>query len=152
MDPTLSGFQYFITNVMGIDAQYLPMTAPVIKFAFNFSMNYALPALRGLPNFDPSEPNLFAVAVYNLAGHFLVTFAQDTPPSTYFADLRKKYGLNTFTGGVVSSTSDNGTSESMDMADFIKGLLPQDLALLKTPWGQIYLGLAANYGSIWGLT
>jgi len=102
---------------------------------------------------DPGYPSYYAWAVYNLAGHFLIMFAQDTPPSTYFADLRDKYGMNTFVPGVIQASHDQGTGQAFIVPDFVKNMTLADLGYLKTPWGRFYMGLAQAYGpTIWGLT
>lgn len=102
---------------------------------------------------DVDYPSYYAWMVYNLAGHFLIMFAQDTPPSTYFQDLRDKYGMNSFTPGVIQASHDQGTGQAFIVPDFVKNMTLADLGYLKTPWGRFYMGLAQAYGpTIWGLT
>jgi hypothetical protein len=75
------------------------------------------------------------------------------PWNHYWSDLRAKYGLDSFVLGVIQSSADQGTSQSLLVPDWVKNLTMFDLALLKTPWGRRYLGLAQAYGpTIWGLT
>lgn len=154
MDPTLAGFQAFITSVMGIPPSALPLTAPVVAFSFNLAMNLVNTALTCMPNFDPTQPTIYATAVYNLAGDTLVNVAPDqpAPAEPYFAPLRASFGINSFTAGVITSTSDQATSEGMEVPDFVKGLTIANLQNLKTPWGRQYLAIAQSYGSLWGLT
>ena len=157
MNPTIAGFMLFITNVMGINATQLPANSPVIPFVYNLSMNTVNSSLTQVPNFDPSQPTIYAVAVYNLAADLLLNFAPNNPAasppdSTYFTDNRAKMGLNSFVGGVISSTSDNSTSESLSTPDWTTGLTIDQLSNLNTPYGRVYLGIAMKYGALWGLT
>ena len=57
---------------------------------------------------------------YNLGGAFLVEFAQDTPPSTYWTDLRASLGINSATFGMMQSAHDQGTSSVLYIPDVIK--------------------------------
>ena len=155
MDPTIAGFQWFITNIMGITSAQLPSTASVIAFAYNLAYNTVNPALACMPNANTAEPTIYATAVYNLAADMLINFAPDSagpPPSTYFADLRKSFGCNSFVGGVINSTSDEGTSQGMVVPDFAQTLTVAQVQNLKTPYGRMYLGIAAGYGPLWGLS
>jgi len=152
MNPTLAGFILFIQNVMGITTTNLSPTAPVIAFAYNLAYNTVNAALAGVPNNDPTQPTIYATAIYNLAGDYLINFAQDTPPATYFADLRTGFGLNSFTAGVISSTSDESTSESMTTPKAFDELTIGNLQNLKTPYGRMYLSIAQSYGTLWGLS
>ena len=153
--PTLAGFGWFITNIMGINAIYLPVDAPVIGWSLAVALDIVNPALRGIGNCVPGLPatNIYTVAVYNLAGSTLVNLAPDEEGRTYFAKLREKLGIDEFTPGVVSSTGDSSTSESLLNPDFMKGLTLANLAQLKDPWGRAYLQIAQRAGpTIWGLS
>jgi hypothetical protein len=157
MDPTLAGFQTFITNVMGISSGNLSPTNPVIAFVYNLAVNMVNPAIDHLPNSDPTQPTMYAVAVYNYAGDALIQLAQDTapsftPPVSYFVGLRQSYGLNSLPTGMVSSTGDQGTNSSYVVPDFAATLQIMDLQQMKTPYGRMYLSIAQNYGSLWGLS
>lgn len=163
LQPTLAGFWLFIRNVMRIDADKLPDDSTYPGWAFNISKMIVLRALMVVPSPDPAYPNLYALAVYNLAGDRLVNFAPDVqdapivegsdPPLPYFAWLRSKLGLNSFVPGVIQSSSDNGTSQSLVVPKAMENLTFFDLQTLKTPWGQTYMGYAQSYGStIWGIS
>jgi len=95
---------------------------------------------------------IYKLAVYNLAGSNLLNFAQDTPPSTYFADIRKQLNISGFVSGIVQSASDVSTSESMLIPDFFKELTLADLQYTKDPYGRQYLAFAQRFGSLWGLS
>ena len=152
MDPTLAGFMAFITGVMGINTTVLPANSAIIPYVYNMALNTVNVALAGVPNVDPTQPSIYAVAVYNLAGDYLVNFAPDQSAQTYFADLRKSFGVNSFVSVVINSTSDEGTSESMTVPKAFDELTIGNLQNLKTPWGRVYLGIAQSYGTLWGLS
>lgn len=155
MNPTLAGFLAFISGVMGISTAQLPSNAPIIPFVYNLAVNTVNPALALMSNADTTQPTLYATAIYNLAGDLLIQLAPDQtgpPPSTYFAGLRTNFGCNSFVGGVINSTSDNSTSEGMELPEFVKGLTIGQLQNLKTPYGRAYLAIAQGYGTLWGLS
>ena len=153
MEPTLGGFIGFITNVMGISATYLPSDSPIISYVFNFALNYVNQALQAIPNANTGMWSPYAMEVYNLAGDRLVNFAQDQVGQTFFQTMRTNLGLNSFVGGVISATADNGTSQSMVVPEAMETLTFSDLSTLKTPWGRQYLGMAQDYGAgPWGIS
>lgn len=99
------------------------------------------------------SPRIYTLAVYNLAADRLINFALDIPDQTYFKDLRCRLRVEDRTPGVVSSTSDEGTSSSYLNPEFMETLTLQDLQTLKTPYGRQYMAFAQMYGrTIWGLT
>lgn len=155
--PTLSGFQTFITNMMGIDPLYLPSTEPVIPMAYQVALTIVNPSLACVPS--PTQPGLspipsiYALAVYNLGGSNLINFAQDQPDRTYFADLRASFGSNKFAPGVTSGSSDQGSAVSLLNPEFMRGLTLANLQQLKDPYGRQYLMFAQLAGpTIWGLS
>ena len=152
MDPTLAGFQCFIANVMKVPSTALSMSDPVIAFAFNLAMNIVNPQLRCASNNDPNQPNIYAVAVYNLAADFLVNNAQDSGASTFFADLRTTLNLNAPVTGVLTSTSDTGSAASYYVPESLQNLTIGQLQAMRTPWGRTYLSVAQSVGSLWGLS
>ena len=96
--PTLAGFNTFVYNVMGISPLYLPTNSPIIGYAFTVAMAIVSPTLGAAAyHCQPgSQWSIYALAVYNLGGSNLINFAQDQPQRTYFADLRKTYGIAKF--------------------------------------------------------
>lgn len=153
MDPTEAGFLAFIRNVMRIPTGALPDNEYIIGYAYNYAIMIVNQVLQIVGSPNPAYPTYYAIAVYNLAGDTLVNYAPDQPGSTYFADLRAALKLDSFVAGVVSSSSDNATSQSLELPDFFKNLTLDELQLLKTPWGRRYLGLAQAYGPAgWGIT
>lgn len=151
--PTLAGFIAWIRAIMRVDTSLLPDDSPYIPFALNVSMNTVNIGLCRVPNFNRALPSIYELAVYNLGGDRLANYAPDQSGKTFFADLRASLNLLSFVGGVIQSTSDVSTSESMVVPDAFKNLTIGDLSNLKTPWGAAYLAFAQDYGpSVWGLT
>lgn len=158
--PTLAGYILFIRGVMGINTTVLPDASPAIEFSYVVAQDWASRQLRRVRSSSPLFPSLYALAVYNLAGDRLVNYAADvdnTPVEggdlPYFANLRATYKLNAFVGGVVNSTSDEGTSVGLTVPEAMSGLTFDNLQRMKTPWGREYLGIAQSLGpSVWGLS
>lgn len=146
MGPTAAGFLTFVRDGMGIPESALPDDSIWLGYAYNVALE--------LVNLDLAcvAPTVYTLAVYNLAGSNLINFAQDVPPSTFFADLRAQWNINSFVSGVVSSVSDVSTSTSLVVPDFFKDLSLADLQYLKDPYGRQYLIFAQRYGSLWGLS
>ena len=144
--PNLADFTAFLRNVAGFSATVLPDDSAVIVMALRVAVDVVNPALNVIPD-------IYTLAVYNLGADNVVRFSQDQPGQTFFADLRASLKLNSFSSGVTSSASDEGTSESYLNPDFMKTLTLQDLQNLQTPWGRQYLIFAQMYGpGMWGLT
>lgn len=153
MDPTVQGFEEWLENVVQVPATDFP-TADYVQYGFDQGMNLALSDLKAIPS-RPTSPSLYATAVYNLGMHTLVLTCPDDPgppPQTFWSNLRTQYNTNSFTAGVVSGASDQGTSESITVLNFFQQLNMMDLGLLQTPWGRAYMQIAGSWGDIWGLT
>lgn len=144
--PSQADFQTFLTNVVGIAVEYLPVGSPSIGYAYSYAYSVVLPLLAYIPG------NLYSLAIYNLAADALINYAQDQPGRSFFSDLRKSLGISIFVPGVTGSSSDGGTSNSRVTPDFMEGLTMMDLQNMKTPYGRQYLAIAQQYGSIWGLS
>lgn len=144
--PNLTDFTTFIQNVMGISTTYLPANSPYITYAFNNAMLIVNTDLAAAPS------PFYSLAVYNLGGDNLVNFAPDQTGQTFFADLRKSLNITAFVPGVISSSSDEGTSQSLAVPEGLQNLSLLDLQNLKTPWGRQYLAYAQMYGPLWGLS
>ena len=142
-----ASYVWFIRNVMGIDTIVLPDDSPIIAYTLEIAVTTVNQVLACV------VPPLYEQALNNLAGDFLINWAQDQTGQTFFADLRKAYSINNFAAGVVQSTSDEGTSVGLLVPEWAKNLTIANLGNLKTPFGRTYLGIAQAYGStIWGLT
>lgn len=150
---TLAGFILFIRNVMGISVEVLPDDAPVICVAFEVALAIVFRALK-------IEPLIYELAVYNLAGSNLISYAQDAPGAPvykdgmkFFAALRKEWNTNGFVSGVISETHDESTGTSLVVQQAAQNFTLANLQQLKDPYGRAYLAFAQSYGpSIWGLT
>ena len=151
--PSLAGFWTFIRDVMKITVAQLPNDSTYPGWAYNISLMIVNRGLMAVPSPDPAYPNLYALAVYNLAADRLVNFAQDQTGYTVFQDLRKSCNLDGFVSGVIQSTSDESTSSSFVVPKQLEELTIFDLQTIKTPWGRTYMGFAQMAGpTIWGLT
>jgi hypothetical protein len=145
---------------MGVPVSALPTNSPALAFAYDFAIAIVNPALAG-QSWGPCYPGsfysgpLYTAAVYNLGGDNLINYAPDTgttTPPTYWAMLRAQFKINAFVAGVISSTSDQSTSESLEVIEAAKTFLLSDLQNLKTPYGRAYLAIAMRFGSLWGLS
>lgn len=159
--PTLAGFtSFFIPSIMGIPTQYLPSSAPVIPWVYDLSIATVSQVFTGVPSWqNPQTELIYTQMVYNLAGHYLISFAPDVQPPLvymdglgYFAYLRKDFGLNNFVAGVVQSAYDETTGNTLVVPEGLKNLTVNDLSLLKTPWGRQYFGTASAWNRPWGIS
>jgi hypothetical protein len=150
-DPTYNGFVWFVEYVMAVPSNDMPSAAQ-LQWAYNQAVNLAYSNLAGVPS-QPGTPSIYTMAVYNLGAAFLVEFATDTPPSTYWSDLRTQLGINSFVPGLINSAHDQGTGEGMAIPpNILNGLSLLDMQLLKSPWGQAYLQIAGQWGPIWDIS
>ena len=146
MEPTQAGFLAWVRSVMGVTTAQLPDTSPAIYYAFTVAMALVNPQIL------LASPIMYELAVYNLGGDNLINWAQDTPPSTFFVDQRKAYNTFNFIGGTISSSSDEGTSDSIATVDALTKLTVGQLQNLKTPWGRQYISIAMSVGTNWGIS
>ena len=151
--PTQAGFLNFIRTYMVISTTVLPDNSDAISTAYQIAIEIANLLMNCV------SPVIYTVMVYNLAGATLIEIAPDVQPPvvykdglSYFEYWRGQFGLTSFVGGTIASTSDEGTSESLNVPDNLKQLTLADLSLLKTPWGRVYLSYAEKYGTIVGLS
>jgi uncharacterized protein YciU (UPF0263 family) len=144
--PTQSGFLAWVRSAMGITTAELPDTSVFIGYAYDVALEIVNPALQ------VASPLIYTLAVYNLGGDNLINFAQDVPPSTFFTDARKSFGIGNFVAGVVTNSSDNGTSSGLTTPEAFKMFTLGNLQNLKTPYGRQYLAFAQDYGTLWGLS
>ena len=147
--PNTTDYLALIRGIMGIPLAALPDDALVIQYSFDASISGANLAFNALAM---GQSTVYANAVYNLAGDMLINFANDQDGRTYFKDLRTRFNINNFQPGVISSSSDTGTSTSLLNPEFMKTLTLSDLQNLKTPFGRQYLMIAQAQGTLWGLS
>ncbi|WP_337049963.1 hypothetical protein [Serratia fonticola] len=147
LTPTLPGFVVFVRNFMGITPGDLPDDSPFIELAFESAREFmaVYPCFSGIAL-------LYTQAVYNLGGTYLLRWADDTPPSTYFDDKRDKYGMNAFRAGVLTSSSDESTSQSMAVGQAMSNLTLADLQMAQDPYGRHALAFLMELGDIWGIS
>jgi hypothetical protein len=148
--PNFVDFQTWVQYMMGVPADAMPDVI-TLEMAFDESLNLALPDLATIP-FQPGTPSLYALAVYNLAAAILVDIAQDIPPSTYWSDLRNRFNVTNFSYSIITGSSDQGTSKSSMVPNFIQEMGPLDFWLMQTPWGRQYIMIAGAWGAIWGIS
>ena len=154
--PTEAGFSEWVYGVMGVPVMYLPTSSPSIGYAYNTAYATVNPSFQCVPG------PIYLQMVYNLAGHLLATWAPDVPGLTYimienvpygfFQYIRKQNNMLGFTTGIVSSSSDEGSSVSMVVPHQAENLTISQLQLTTTVWGRTYLGYAQDYGTNWGLS
>jgi hypothetical protein len=165
--PNLAGFQWFLANVVAIDTDNLPPSAPVVTFAFNVALGIVNPqlCLVGIPNQQdsPYTKSQYDLAVYNLAADLVINWAVDPPGAptatlpdgtqlSFFERLRYRWGIGNAHFGVVASINDVSTSTNIEVIEAAKTFTLGNLQNLKTPYGRTYLAIAQSYGTLWGLS
>lgn len=123
-----------------ISDQTLDVYTPQLLWAFQYAFDHCLSGNGCIP------ASTYVPALYNLGMHQLLKIGQDQGGQTFFADMRSQYKLLNFTGGVVTSASDQNTASTVTVPDLFKNLNLSNLDLLKTPWGREYMGYAMNFG------
>jgi len=145
--PTLDGYIRFVRGVMGVPDTAISDDNPTLECCFQSALEL-IPKQLGLE----CLPIIYTNTVYNAGGSLLLRYAIDTPPSTYFADLRKTLGLNNAVYGLVNSAADQGTSGSMTISDALSNLSLADLMLMQDPYGRAAVAVLMEMGSLWGYT
>jgi hypothetical protein len=144
MGPTLAGFLEFIRNVVGISTDNLPDASPIIPVAYNVAVEIVNLGLK------KASPTLYVLAVYNLATDNIINYAPNpvSPPGVvdYFSALRTKWHIEQFVSGVIQSSSDESTSNSLVVQEAAKMFTLGNLQNLKTPYGRRYLSIAQSMG------
>ena len=135
---------------MGIDTDVLPDDASVIPMALSVALAIVNTNLLCVPPgpMVPGVPptSIYTLAVYNLGGSNIINYAQDIDPSTYFADLRKKWNTYGFVSGVISASNDETTGNTMVVQEAAKNFTLANLQQLKDPYGRQYLAFAQSAG------
>lgn len=139
-------FLAFVRSPVKIPALILPDDDPAIEFAYDMSVDTVGLALLRV------SPGMYKRAVYNLGVDILINVAQDQDGRNEFKKKREEYKISGFVPGVISSTSNAGTAESLLNPEMFKTFLMSDLQNLKTPWGRAYLSIAVNAGTAWGIS
>ena len=136
---TLSGTVSPIPSTTLSDVN-LSVYTPSLLWALQYAVDHCLKGSGFIP------VSTYLLAAYNLGMHQLLKIATDIPGQTFFSGAREQYKLLSFTGGVISSASDQNTASTIAVPDLLKDLNLSNLDLLKTPWGREYLGYAMNFG------
>lgn len=144
--PNTTDLYTFVTTVAGVPTAALPSSSAYLAWSLSYAEEQTLLVLRAIGQ------DYYCFAVYLLATSFLINWCPDQPGQTFFVALRKTWNISGFVGGIISSTADQGTSESMDMPDFIKGLTLMNLNQLKDPFGRQYLSMTQEVGNVWGIS
>ncbi|HED3095536.1 hypothetical protein [Citrobacter freundii] len=145
--PTLDGFIRFVRGVMGVPDTAISDDDPTFQCCFQSALEL-IPKQLGLE----CLPIIYTNTVYNAGGSLLLRYAIDTPPNTYFTDLRKKLGLNKAVYGLVNSAADQGTSGSMNISDALSNLTLADLMMMQDPYGLAAIAVLMEMGTLWGYT
>jgi hypothetical protein len=150
--PTLEGYVQFCQTVVGIPTAVLPSDS------IQYSISYEI-ALELVPYeyMVQMSPQIATLCVYYWGASVLINYGVDNPNAeppnnTFFADARKGYGVNNFVAGVITSASDQGTSESMAVGQGLQNLTLTDLERMKDPYGRQALAWMQSIGTLWGLS
>lgn len=156
--PNLPDYVDFVHNTMVISPLIIPSSSPYLGYA----LNQALGIIIGMPSWCPPQaaslPGYsgdigYVLAVYNCAGHIQLSITPDQPMRTTLEELRGKFKLNNPYNGVVESSSDQGTSESLAIPDSLRNLTLMDLNMMLTPYGRTALAWNQQFGSgVFGLS
>lgn len=157
--PSFAGFSNWVYTYMGVPVAWLPADSEYLVWAYNTAISTVNFYFQCIPG------PIYLQMVYNLGGHLLITWAQDTmttPPYPYkdidgvkygyFQWLRKEMNVSGFVTGIVNSSSDNGSSVGLVVPEQANNLTLSQLALTTTPFGRYYLGLAQDFGTHWGIS
>jgi len=145
--PNQTDYTTFLRGHVGIGPDPLPDDSMWITTTLAIAQDVVNDQLNQV------QPIIYTLAVYNYAADRLINFAIDVGGLTYFRDLRSQLGINVFAAGVVASSSDQGTSQSLEVLRSMKGLTIGQMQMMKTIYGRQYLDFAQAYGpSPWGLT
>lgn len=145
--PTLPGFIVFVRAVMGIPSSAIPYDSPTFNCCYNAALEIVNVGM-GLCNL----PTVYTSTVYNAAASLLLNYANDIPPSTYFADARKKLGIGKPVSGLINSASDQGTSGSTTIGEAMSNLSLADLMMMQDPYGRQVVAVLMELGAQWGYT
>jgi hypothetical protein len=144
--PTLAGFITFCRNVVGISTDAMPDADPGFQNALDYAALWIPLYLNQL------SPGLFTVCTYNWAASLLIQYQQDQPGQVFFAQARQSYGISNFVPGVISSASNEATSQSMTIGKGLSNMSLTDLQRVKDPYGRQALAILMDLGTLWGLT
>lgn len=144
--PTLSGFIAWTRAVMGIPTTAIADNDPGYQIAFDVAMDLVPQDFAGV------APTIYTLTVYNWGGSQLLQSQPDMNGSTFFADARTAFNINSFVAGVVDSANDVSTGEHLTVGKGLSNLQLIDLQRIKDPYGRQALAYMQSIGTLWGLT
>ncbi|MCO4880241.1 hypothetical protein [Paraburkholderia caribensis] len=143
-------FIEFQRTTVGIPVDVTPDQSPQMQMAYQIACGW-IPCELQLIN-----PQAFYQLAVDCGGaSFLINWGVDTPTAqdpNFYKSLRTKYNTAGSFQGVITSASDDGTSDSFQVPDWVKNATMQDLQWLKDPFGRQLLGMLQQMGSLWGLS
>jgi hypothetical protein len=142
----LVGFESFVRDTMQISTVFLPIDSPVIVQSYDLAVAVVSPEIQQI------SPLFYDTAVYNLAADYLINYAPDVAPYTFFEELRAKFDCIGFVSGVVTSSSDSGTSQSLQVPSAFSEITLSDLQRFKTKYGRRYVEIAQQCSNSWGMS
>lgn len=145
--PTFEGFLGFVRGVMGVQDTAITDDSPTLRCCYDAALELVNVGM-GLCRL----PTIYTNTVYNAGASLLLNYANDTPPSTYFADARKKLKIGKLITGLMSSASDQGTSGSIVIGEAMSNLTLADLMMMQDPYGRQVIAVLMELGPVWGYT
>ena len=144
--PTLAGFLTFCRTVVGIPIAAMPDADPGFATALAFAQEWIPDQIATY------SPTLSTSAVYNWAASSIIQFQPDITGQVYFQGLRKSFGVTNFVPGVITTASNEATSDSVTAGKGLQNLQLIDLQRAKDPYGRQALAILQSLGTLWGLT
>lgn len=144
-----AGYLTFLRTVVGIPVSAMPDDSPDVAASYDWAVALTPYQIKTLSDL------MYTTAVYNCGADYLLQWGSDqygTAGSTFFADVRQTYGINSFTAGVVEMTEDETTNAKLRVPTNFNDLTLDQLVSTKTPYGRQYLSIYQKLGSIWTLS
>ena len=145
--PTLAGFIVFCRSVVGIPTAVMADDDAGFQQALDFSLEW-IPVVP----LTAISPVLYTSAVYNWAASNLIQYQPDPTGQVFFTNARSSFGVSNFMAGVISSASNEATSQSMTVGKGLQNLSLIDLQRVKDPYGRQALAILQQLGTLWGLS
>jgi len=144
--PSEADFILFCRNVAGITTTVMPDGDPGFDYAYAFALQWIPQTLNCVSGV------MYTAAIYNWGVSLLIEFQQDQVGQTFFADLRKQFGTSNFVPGVISTTADQATSDSLTIGTALSNMNLIDLQRATDPFGRRALAMMSALGPYWGLS
>jgi len=144
--PTLAGFTTFCRSIVGISTSVMPDNDAGFQQALDYANEW-------IPNqIAIYSPPLYTAAVYNWAASLLIQYQPDQSGQVFFSNARNSFGISNFVPGVISSASNEATSQSMTVGKGLSNMSLTDMQRVKDPYGRNALAILMDIGSLWGLS